>query len=57
MKRKDLEKILKANGYELERSGGNHDIFTNGKKKVPIPRHKEIREATVKAIFKEANIE
>lgn len=56
MKRKDLERILKEHGFELERNGANHDIFSDGNKSIPIPRHKEIRERTVKDILKEAGI-
>ena len=56
MKRTDLERILRKNGFTLESHGGNHDIFSNGSKKIPVPRHKEIRERTVKDIFKEAGI-
>lgn len=56
MKRKDLEKILNENGFFLKRNGGNHDIFSNGSKSIPVPRHKEIQESTVKDIFKEAGI-
>lgn len=56
MKRKDLERILKEHGYILENHGGNHDIFSNGNKKIPVPRHKEIKENTAKDILKEAGI-
>lgn len=31
MKRKDLIDLLKRNGWWFKRSGGNHDIYTNGK--------------------------
>ena len=56
MKRKDLERILKENGFVLERNGANHDIFSDGNKSIPVPRHKEIREKTTKDILKEAGI-
>ncbi len=52
MKRKDLVKLLEANGWWLQRSGSNHDIFTNGKQYEPIPRHSEIKELLAKAIIK-----
>lgn len=52
MKRKDLIKKFEKNGWWLKRSGGNHDIYTNGKKIEPIPRHKEIDEELAKAIIK-----
>ena len=52
MKRRDLEKLLKQNGWYLLRSGGGHDIYTNGKDTEPIPRHNEINEQLAKAIIK-----
>jgi YcfA-like protein. len=52
MKRKDLIKILEQNGWCLKRSGGNHDICTDGKNLEPIPRHSEINERLAKAILK-----
>lgn len=52
MKRIDLIKLLKKNGWELKRNGSNHDIYHNGKETEPIPRHKEIDEELAKAIIK-----
>ena len=52
MKRIDLIKMLNRNGWYFLRSGGNHDMYTNGKEKEPIPRHKEINEILAKSIIK-----
>ncbi len=52
MKRKDLIKLLADNGWWLLREGANHDIYTNGKRSEPIPRHREINELLAKAIIK-----
>lgn len=52
MKRSDLEKLLRRNGWQLERHGGSHDIWTNGKDHETIARHTEISEALAKAIIK-----
>lgn len=52
MKHKDLEKLLKNNGWYFLRSGGNHDIYTNGKETEALPRHKEINEQLAKVIIK-----
>lgn len=52
MKRKDLIKLFEKNGWWLLRSGGNHDIYTNGQQLEPIPRHKEIKENLAKAIIR-----
>ncbi len=54
MKKKDIEKKLKKCGWRLERNGGNHDIWTNGDIKTPIPRHREVNERTAKSIIKKA---
>jgi predicted RNA binding protein YcfA (HicA-like mRNA interferase family) len=52
MKRKDLIKKLENNGWWKIREGTNHDIYTNGKKSEPIPRHNKINELLAKAIIK-----
>jgi len=44
MKRRRLERILKKLGWRLHRNGSRHDIWTNGKWKVQVPRHNEISE-------------
>ena len=46
MKRRDLIKLLESNGWWLLRNGSNHDIYTNGQRSEPIPRHGEIKGAT-----------
>lgn len=52
MKHRDLIKLLKKNGWYFKRDGANHDIYTNGEKTEPIPRHKEINEKLAQAIIK-----
>lgn len=52
MKRRDLIKLLEANGWYFKREGGNHDIYTNGKDIEPISRQKEIKESVAKAIIR-----
>ncbi len=52
VKKKDLIKLLENNGWYLKRSGGNHDIYTNGIDSETIPRHNEIKENLAKAIIK-----
>ncbi|WP_022671068.1 type II toxin-antitoxin system HicA family toxin [Hippea alviniae] len=46
MKRKDLEKRLKAMGCYLKREGKSHSLWINPKTGIveTIPRHKEIKE-------------
>lgn len=54
MKRTDLEKKLKALGWWFLREGGNHAVWTDGERKIPVPRHNEINEMTAKGILKKA---
>ncbi|MCF2642635.1 MAG: type II toxin-antitoxin system HicA family toxin [Lachnospiraceae bacterium] len=56
MKKRDLVKLLEENGWYLKRSGGNHDLYTNGQKIEPIPRHSEINEKLAKAIIKKLGL-
>ena len=52
MRRRDLIKLFEANGWWLLRNGANHDIYTNGQKSEPIPRHSEIKEQFAKSIIR-----
>jgi predicted RNA binding protein YcfA (HicA-like mRNA interferase family) len=52
VKRRELIKQLENKGWWLLRNGAKHDIYTNGKKIEPIPRHPEIDELLAKAIIK-----
>lgn len=51
MKRRDLIRLLKRNGWVLLRNGTNHDIYTKDGKTEPIPRHTEINELLAKSII------
>ena len=52
MKRSDLMNKISKLGYTFLRHGGNHDVYSNGKRTEIIPRHKEINEVLAKAIIK-----
>lgn len=54
MKKRDLEKELRACGWLFLRPGGNHDIWTNGEINEPVPRRTEINEFTARAIIRKA---
>ncbi len=56
MKRNELIKLLKNNGWYLKRNGSNHDIYTNGIDVEPIPRHPDINEQLAKAIIKKRGL-
>ena len=51
MKKKELEKALQKLGCKFEREGRNHEIWSIRDYKFPIPRHREIREGTARAII------
>ena len=57
MKKKDLEKLLRKNGWKMERQGGKHEVWSNGISTEPIPRHREINEQLAKAIIKKLRLE
>ncbi len=52
MKERDLVKLLEKNGFKLVRDGGNHNVYSNGKKTEAVPRHNEVSEGLAKAIIK-----
>ena len=56
MKRRDLIKKLKTNGWYKAREGANHELYTNGIASEPIPRHSEINENLAAAIIKCQNL-
>lgn len=56
MKRRDLVKRLEENGWYLKRNGSSHDLYTDGKRIEPIPRHSEIKEKLAQAIIKKLGL-
>ena len=54
MKRRDLERALRQLGWTCLRHGGKHDVWTDGKREEPIPRHTEIHEKLAQAILRRA---
>ena len=55
MKRRELERRLRAMGWRFLRSGSKHDVWWNGKKDEPheyIPRHNEVGERLAQKILK-----
>jgi len=57
VKRRDLIKKLEKNGWHFLRHGGNHDIYTNGKRQEPISHQREIDEMLAKKILKRNGIQ
>jgi len=58
MKRIDLERHLRGQGCLLYREGGEHSVWFNPsqRKIASVPRHREIKEGTVRAICKQLEI-
>lgn len=57
---KEVIKILKKNGWQLERITGSHHImWKDGNRSVPVPVHgkKDLGPGLLKAIFKQAGVE
>jgi predicted RNA binding protein YcfA (HicA-like mRNA interferase family) len=54
MKRSELEKRLTRLGWRFLRHGGKHDIWTDGVRQEPIPRHAEINEKLARSILRKA---
>ena len=52
MKRRELLKLFTNAGWYFLRNGANHDIYTNGKDNVPIPRHPDANEVLARALIK-----
>ena len=54
MKRRDLERRLRELGWSFIRSGGSHDVWSDGERQEAIPRHREINERLALAILQRA---
>ena len=56
VKRRDLIKYLETNEFYLLREGGNHSIYTNGEKTIPIKRHRIFDRITANELCKQAGL-
>jgi predicted RNA binding protein YcfA (HicA-like mRNA interferase family) len=54
VKKRELERTLRENGWWFLRSGSKHDVWTNGEIDEYVPRHTEIGEGLAKKILKTA---
>ena len=57
VKRRDLIRYFEKNGFYLRREGGNHSIYTNDKKVVPVKRHKQLDRITANELCKQAGLD
>jgi len=56
IKRRDIIKYFEDNNFYLLREGGNHSIYTNGNKVIPIKRHTQIDRITANELCKQAGL-
>jgi len=56
VKRVDLLRRLRKGGFTVSSQGRRHEIWSNGLVKVAVPRHREIREGTARAILRDAGL-
>jgi predicted RNA binding protein YcfA (HicA-like mRNA interferase family) len=58
MKLRELERHLRAQGCVFFREGGAHTVWINpsNRKIASIPRHREIKEGTVRGICRQLEI-
>lgn len=56
VKRRELVKYFEQNGFYLLREGGNHSIYTNGSKAVPVKRHRQFERITANELCKQAGL-
>lgn len=56
VKRRDLVRHLEQHGFRLLREGGNHSIYANGPKVIPVKRHSALDRITANELCKQAGI-
>ena len=56
VKTKDLIEKLEHSGWKFKRHGAKHDIYTKGKERESVPRHREVDEELAKAIIRRRNL-
>ncbi len=56
VKRRDLVKFFETHGFCLLRQGGNHSIYSNGVKVIPIKQHRVFDRITANALCKQAGL-
>ena len=54
--RRELIRYLGENGFWLLREGGNHSIYTNGARVIPVKRHKQLDRITANELCKQAGL-
>jgi len=55
VKRLDLEQRVSESAWRFFRSGGRHDVWTDGDREEAIPRHREVNENLARSILRRAS--
>ncbi|MGH7960294.1 MAG: type II toxin-antitoxin system HicA family toxin [Candidatus Binatia bacterium] len=55
MKRRELEEALRKVGWRFLRHGAKHDVWTDGERQEPVPRHTDINEKLARATLRRAS--
>ena len=55
MKRRELEEALRKVGWRFLRHGAKHEVWTDGERQEPVPRHTDINEKLARAILRRAS--
>jgi len=55
---KDLIKLLKKHGWELDRVSGSHHVLIKGNKTLTVPVHgkKDLKKGTLEALLKQGGL-
>jgi mRNA interferase HicA len=56
VKRRDLVRYLEGNGFYLLREGGNHSVYTDNIKTIPVKRHRSLDRITANELCKQAGL-
>lgn len=56
VKRTELIRYLKKNGFYLLREGAKHSIYTNDIKTIPVKRHRNLDRITANELCKQAGL-
>lgn len=56
IKRSELVRLLEENEFRLIREGGNHSIFSNGARTIPVKRHRVFDRITANELCKQAGL-
>ena len=56
VRRRELIRYFEDNGFHLLREGGNHSIYTNGTRVIPVKRHNVLDRITANELCKQAGL-